>query len=114
MCQTQAVPCPCLFYKEECMRVRRTLVPLVVATTAISVLGPAGGAAAATPTDLFISEYVEGSSNNKALEFFNGTGAPIDLGAGGYTVQVFFNGSTSASATLPLTGTVATADVFVL
>jgi uncharacterized protein len=96
------------------MRLPRALVPLVVVTTAISVLGPAGGAVAATPTDLFISEYVEGSSNNKALEFFNGTGAPIDLGAGGYTVQVFFNGSTSAGATLSLTGTVATGDVFVL
>ena len=30
--------------------------------------------------DLFISEYLEGGSNNKALEIFNGTGAPVDLG----------------------------------
>ncbi len=28
------------------------------------------------PTELFISEYVEGSSNNKALEIYNGTGPP--------------------------------------
>ena len=35
----------------------------------------------AAPTDLFISEYVEGSSNNKAIEIFNGTGAPVDLTA---------------------------------
>ena len=34
--------------------------------------------AAATPTDLFSSEYVEGPSNNKALKIFNGTGA-VDL-----------------------------------
>ena len=33
-------------------------------------------AASAAPTDLFISEYVEGSSNNKAIELYNGTGAP--------------------------------------
>ena len=32
--------------------------------------------ASAAPTELFISEYVEGSSNNKALEIYNGTGAP--------------------------------------
>ena len=32
-------------------------------------------------TDLIISEYIEGSSNNKALEFYNGTGTPIDLAA---------------------------------
>jgi predicted extracellular nuclease len=30
--------------------------------------------------DLFFSEYVEGSSNNKALEIYNSTGAAIDLG----------------------------------
>ncbi len=30
-------------------------------------------------SDLFISEYIEGSSYNKALEIFNGTGAPVNL-----------------------------------
>ena len=29
-------------------------------------------------SDLFISEVIEGSSNNKAIEIYNGTGAPID------------------------------------
>jgi hypothetical protein len=29
--------------------------------------------------DLFISEYIEGSSNNKALEIYNGTGAQVSL-----------------------------------
>jgi predicted extracellular nuclease len=37
--------------------------------------------------DLFFSEYIEGSSNNKALEIYNGTGAAIDLAAAGYVVQ---------------------------
>ena len=32
----------------------------------------------AAPTELFFSEYIEGSSNNKALEIYNGTGAPIE------------------------------------
>ena len=31
--------------------------------------------AQAAPTELFFSEYIEGSSNNKALEIYNGTGA---------------------------------------
>jgi predicted extracellular nuclease len=70
--------------------------------------------AAGQPTDLFFSEYIEGSSNNKALEIYNGTAAAIDLGAGGYTVQMFFNGSASAGLTISLTGTVAAGDVFVL
>ncbi|MGG5260119.1 ExeM/NucH family extracellular endonuclease [Phycicoccus avicenniae] len=69
--------------------------------------------ASAAATDLFFSEYVEGSSNNKALEIYNGTGAAIDLGAGGYTVQVFPNGATTANSTTPLTGTLAAGDVFV-
>ncbi|PMB49563.1 hypothetical protein CEN40_04580 [Fischerella thermalis CCMEE 5205] len=64
--------------------------------------------------DLFFSEYIEGSSNNKALEIYNGTGAAIDLGSEGYIVQMYFNGSTSAGLTINLTGTVANEDVFVL
>ncbi len=31
------------------------------------------------PPAVFFSEYIEGSSNNKALEIYNGTGAAIDL-----------------------------------
>ena len=31
------------------------------------------------PTELYFSEYIEGSSNNKALEIYNGTGATVDL-----------------------------------
>jgi predicted extracellular nuclease len=89
---------------------------LLVALALLAALVPLGAApaGAATPTELFISEYIEGSSNNKALEIYNGTGAPIDLGAGGYNVQMFFNGSASAGLTINLTGTVADGDVFVL
>jgi predicted extracellular nuclease len=71
-------------------------------------------ASAQPPTELFLSEYVEGSSFNKAVEIFNGTGASVDLGAAGYDVQIFFNGSTSAGQTISLTGTVAHGDVYVL
>ena len=31
------------------------------------------------PTDLFISEYIDGSSGAQAIELFNGTGAPVNL-----------------------------------
>ncbi len=34
---------------------------------------------AAAPTELFFSEYIEGSSYNKALEIYNGTGSPSTL-----------------------------------
>jgi predicted extracellular nuclease len=92
---------------------RRLLAAITVAITAGTVLSLAGAAAAA-PADLFISEYVEGSSNNKALELYNGTGTPVDLAANGYVVQFYFNGSASAGTTVNLTGTVADGDVFVL
>ncbi|HEU4808856.1 MAG TPA: lamin tail domain-containing protein, partial [Homoserinimonas sp.] len=74
----------------------------------------APAATRAAPTELFFSEYVEGSSNNKALEIYNGTGAAVDLAANSYSVQMFFNGSASAGLTINLTGTVSDGDVFVL
>lgn len=51
------------------------------------------GTATAQTTDLFISEYVEGSGNNKALEIYNGTGDPIELSD--YSLERYSNGATS-------------------
>ncbi|MEW6403345.1 MAG: ExeM/NucH family extracellular endonuclease [Chloroflexota bacterium] len=67
----------------------------------------------AATSELFFSEYIEGSSNNKALEIYNGTGAAVDLAAGGYNVFMSFNGGTS-TLTINLTGTVADGDVYVV
>ncbi len=72
---------------------------------------PTGVASAAAP-DLFFSEYIEGSSNNKALEVYNGTGAPVDLT--GYTIEQYSNGSTTVSLRLDLSGTLANGDVYVV
>jgi len=52
--------------------------------------------------DLFISEYVEGSSNNKAIELYNPTGAALDLT--GYMVHIYSNGSATPSKSFDLTG----------
>ena len=71
--------------------------------------GGGGGAAA----DLFISEYIEGSSNNKAVEIFNGTGASVNLSTAGYTLRLYANGGTSPT-TVTLTGTIANGEVFVI
>ncbi|MEU4472223.1 lamin tail domain-containing protein [Micromonospora sp. NPDC023888] len=96
------------------MRPRRSIAALATATAAVTItaLGVAPTAASAAPTDLFISEYVEGSSNNKAIELFNGTGTPVDLAAGGYRLQLYFNGSTTAT-TIALAGNVSAGDAFV-
>lgn len=81
---------------------------------ALLALSFATGAVKAVPTDLFFSEYVEGSSINKALEIYNGTGAAVDLASGGYVVQMYFNGNTVPGLTINLTGSVANGDVYVL
>jgi hypothetical protein len=62
---------------------------------------------------VLISEYVEGSSNNKALEIYNPTAEPLDLTAGNYVVQLYFNGNTTFTA-IPLAGTIPAQGVFVL
>jgi hypothetical protein len=64
-------------------------------------------------SELFISEYVEGWSNNKAIEIYNPTNASIDLSQ--YIVVRYSNGSTSATAAnaVQLTGTIASKDVYV-
>jgi hypothetical protein len=62
---------------------------------------------------IFISEYVEGWSNNKALEIYNPTATAIDLSQ--YFVARYSNGSTTATVanSVQLSGTVAPYDVFV-
>ncbi|MFL5764547.1 MAG: lamin tail domain-containing protein [Bacteroidia bacterium] len=64
--------------------------------------------------ELFISEYVEGSGNDKALEIYNPTNAPISLT--GYRVERFSNGASTSSSggVTNLSGTIAAHDVFVL
>ncbi len=65
-------------------------------------------------TGLFFSEYVEGSSNNKALEIFNGTGVAENLAAEGYRVEFYLNGGAIPGSIIPLTGSVTNGDVYVL
>lgn len=60
------------------------------------------GDPASYATDLFFSEYVEGSSNNKYIEIYNGTGQTVDLGD--YQILLFTNGAATASKTLNLSG----------
>ncbi|MEL7523952.1 MAG: lamin tail domain-containing protein, partial [Cyanobacteria bacterium J06553_1] len=63
---------------------------------------------------LLISEYIEGSSNNKAIELYNNSDSLIDLGANGYSLEFYFNGNDSAGTIIELTGTVDSDDVFVI
>ncbi|MFC5196568.1 HYR domain-containing protein [Bizionia hallyeonensis] len=69
-----------------------------------------GGTTTAS-TDLFISEYIEGSGNNKCIEIYNGTGADVNLGS--YELARYTNGSTSSSE-ISLSGILADGDVYVV
>lgn len=97
------------------MKRQGTLLLIAMLLVMVLNLAPAQVTAqTSAPTDLFFSEYIEGSSNNKALEIYNGTGTAVDLAANGYNIQMFFNGSASAGLTINLAGTVADRDVFVI
>ena len=72
-------------------------------------------------SDLFISEYIEGSSNNKGIEIFNPTGASVDLS--NYFVKLSRNGSgwgmydadtEESGFVYQLDGTLANGDVLVI
>ena len=78
--------------------------PLTVTTSAQSGSG--------TISELIISEYVEGSSYNKAIEIANFTGASIDLSQ--YNLRRQANGSGNWEAPLYLSGALANQDIFVV
>jgi len=63
-------------------------------------------------TEIFISEYLEGNSNNKALELYNPTALPVDLAE--YTVVTWNNGATAPTNSQTLSGTLMPGEVFVL
>ena len=77
-------------------------IPTASATTTVVFGAP----------DLFISEYIEGSGNNKALEIYNGTGADVDLSA--YQIWKISNGGSWPESTLSLSGILSNGDVYVI
>ncbi len=58
--------------------------------------------AASACADLSFSAYLEGSSFNKCLEIYNGTGTDIDLST--YTISVYHNGNIIPNETVSLAG----------
>ncbi|SER90406.1 2',3'-cyclic-nucleotide 2'-phosphodiesterase/5'-or 3'-nucleotidase, 5'-nucleotidase family [Gracilibacillus ureilyticus] len=66
----------------------------------------------ANTNELFISEYIEGSSYNKAIEIYNGTGTDIDLS--NYSIALYSNGAEQVSQSATLSGNLASGEVFVI
>jgi hypothetical protein len=71
----------------------------------------AGNAAFSQCNELFFSEYLEGASNNKAIEFYNPTAATVNLT--NYVIYRYNNGSPTPTDSLFPQGTLAPGAVFV-
>lgn len=65
-------------------------------------------------SELFFSEYVEGSSFNKALEIANLTGTSVNLSAGEYSIKKQSNGEGNWMGELMLSGNIANNEVYVI
>lgn len=63
-------------------------------------------------SDLFFSEYIEGSGQNKALEIYNPTSSAINLSD--YSVNTGTGGSSTATHTVRLAGSLAPGAVYVI
>jgi len=75
------------------------------AVVALSAAALLAARAPAQSTDLIISEYVEGSSNNRAIEIYNGTLSSVNFTAGAYRLAIYRNGAASPSSIISLSGT---------
>ncbi len=61
---------------------------------------------------VFISEYIEGSSNNKAIEIYNGEATAMDMSD--FSVKLFANGAASATNTWTGSGMLESGDTYIL
>jgi hypothetical protein len=86
------------------MNIRFLLLSILLLSMATLVMAQA--------TDLFLSEYVEGSSNKKALEIFNGTGAAVDLSQ--YSIKKQTNGAGDFGTELVLSSILNNNDCYVI
>lgn len=92
----------------------RFAVPVVLALLTVPLAAPAMAADPSTD-GLVMTEYVEGTSFNKAIEIYNGTGATVNLE--GLELRLYSNGRPLAdgpTATHAFTGELADGDVYVL
>ncbi len=95
---------------------KKSINTFLTASLAASIVVPAAYSspvkAISGPQDVLISEYIEGSSFNKAIELYNGTGSDIDLS--NYSLELYSNGAVSPSQTLKLSSTLKNGETYVL
>lgn len=84
---------------------------LLITGGALRISAPVN--AESCPIDLLISEYIEGSDNNKVIELYNGTGRSITL-TGHYSVALYTNGSATPQSIQELSGSLADGEAYVI
>jgi hypothetical protein len=85
---------------------KKILLSVVIAASALTLN------AQSFCSELFFSEIVEGSGNNKAFEVYNPTQSPVNLS--NYRIVRYSNGSTVGTDSLTLSGTIGALDVWVI
>lgn len=85
---------------------------LILALALLMSTGLAFQSLAQGCSDLFFSEYVEGTSFEKYIEIYNPTSGTVDLSD--YQLRLYANGSATPSQTMTLSGTLASGAVIVV
>lgn len=89
---------------------KNMLAFLIVALFSINAVATCDGV---TKNDVFITEYVEGSSSNRAIELTNMSDSEIDLGALGYKLKLHNNGQYAPLIEQSLSQVLAPCETFV-
>ncbi|WP_082233310.1 chitobiase/beta-hexosaminidase C-terminal domain-containing protein [Halobacillus massiliensis] len=91
---------------------KKTVIASMAAVLALSPLSSLHSSAQVEgESDLFFSEYIEGSGYNKAVEIYNGTEIDIDLSS--YSIEMYANGAAEPTGTFKLDGSLESKEVFV-
>lgn len=77
-------------------------------------LGNGARRCAARSADLVISQYANNAEEYRAVEILNNTSGDIDLGSGGYVLEVFADGAREPTRTVALEGKVKLGETFVI
>jgi len=86
---------------------------LIALAMVVSLIAPLGNVLNAQTDDGFIiSEYIEGSSLNKAIELYNGTLSTLTLS--NYKLALYSNGALFSTASVTLSGTLVPGDTYVI
>ncbi|MER2111398.1 MAG: endonuclease [Solibacillus isronensis] len=108
-------------YKKKWKKNVNTFIATSLVASVVVPAAPVVTNAETLATDLIISEYIEGSGTNKAIELYNGTGKSIDLSL--YNLDLYANsgdsgaptgGKTIPSTNLKLEGTLEHGETYVI